>query len=184
MAGVANLTGGSPIALHTATVLSIAAALLASLSYAAAAIYTKRSLAGVPAPTLALGQQVAALAWLAIPAAAQLPAARPSPAALGSLAALAVLSTALAFVLFFRLIARIGPTLTATVTYIIPAFGMLWGALFLDERVTRGMLAGFACIALSVALVNDAWAWRDAGPVRFEAPRVTETTPGSATPPR
>jgi drug/metabolite transporter (DMT)-like permease len=154
LVGVAVLTGWSPVPLDAVTGLSVGAMLLASLSYAAAGIYSKRALAGVPAPTLALGQQVGALAWLAIPALLTLPAAPPAPAALGALAALAILSTALAFVLFFRLIARVGPTRTQTVTYLIPAFGMLWGHLFLDEPISGGMLAGFACIVASMVLVT------------------------------
>jgi drug/metabolite transporter (DMT)-like permease len=154
LAGVAVLTGWSPVPLDAATMLAIGATLAASLSYAASGVYVKRALSGISAPTLALGQQVGAAAWLTVPALLMLPSAEPTPAALGALAALAVLSTALAFVLFFRLIARIGPTRTQTVTYITPAFGMLWGALFLGERITGGMLAGFALVAASMVLVN------------------------------
>jgi len=72
-----------------------------------------------------------------------------------ALAALAVLCTALAYPLYFRLIASAGPTRTTTVTYLIPLFGMLWGALFRGEAVTRGMVAGLACILASIVLVND-----------------------------
>jgi drug/metabolite transporter (DMT)-like permease len=154
LAGVGVLTGWSPVALDAMTLLSIGAALLASLAYAGAGVYSKRALSGVPPLTLALGQQVGALAWLAIPALWLLPQARPTPTSLGALAALAVLSTALAYVLFFWLLERIGPTRTQTVTYIVPAFGMLWGALFLDEAITGGMLAGFGFIAVSMVLVN------------------------------
>jgi len=154
LAGVAVLTGWSPVPLDGAAALAIGATLAASLSYAASGVYVKRALSGISAPTLALGQQVGAAAWLVVPALVVLPSAEPTPAALGALAALAVLSTALAFVLFFRLIARVGPTRTQTVTYITPAFGMLWGALFLGERITGGMLAGFALVAASMVLVN------------------------------
>jgi len=165
--GVAILTGWSPIPLNSATALSILVTLVATLSYAAAGIYSKRALSGIPVPTLALGQQVAALAWLAIPAAAQVPSIRPNLGAVAALAALALLSTALAYVLYFRLIARVGPTLTSRVTYIAPVFGMLGGAHFLGERSTRGMLVGFACVALSIALVNDGWLDRFARVLRL-----------------
>lgn len=154
LVGVAILTGWSPIALDKSTSLSIGATLLASLSYATSGIYIKRQLHGIPAPSLALGQQLGALAWLAVPATLLWPAATPALSAIGALAALAVLSTALAFVLFFRVIARIGPTRTATVTYIAPAFGMLGGAIFLGEPITGGMLAGFGIIAISMLMVN------------------------------
>jgi hypothetical protein len=70
------------------------------------------------------------------------------------MAGLAVLSTALAFVLFFRTLERIGPVRTQSVTYLVPAFGMLWGSLFLGEEITSGMLAGFALIIASMLMIN------------------------------
>lgn len=152
--GVAVLTGWSPVTLDGTALASIGATLLASLSYASAGVFSKRTLSGVAPATLALGQQVGALAWLAVPSLLLLPDVPPPSSAVASLAALAVLSTALAFVLFFRLLERVGPTRTQTVTYIVPLFGMLWGSLFLGEEITGGMLAGFACIAVSMVLVN------------------------------
>ena len=155
LAGVAVLVGWSPIALTTATLLSIAALLIATAGYGLAGVYTKRLLPGVPAPTLALGQQVGAAAWLIVPALWQLPDVRPATGALLSLVALAVVCTAVAYVLFFRLLAAVGPTKTTTITYLIPVFGSAWGALFLHESLTWGMLAGLACILGSIVLVNE-----------------------------
>jgi drug/metabolite transporter (DMT)-like permease len=66
-----------------------------------------------------------------------------------------VLCTALAYPLYFHLIAAVGPTNTTTVTYLIPLFGTVWGALFLGEPVTAGMLVGLAMILGSVLLVNE-----------------------------
>jgi len=153
-AGVAIVAGWSSVDFTTPAALSIAAVLVGSLSYAASGIYAKRTLAGIPSSTLALGQQAGAAAWLAIPAMLWLPSSPPSPEAVGSLLALAVLATSLAFVLYYRLIARIGPTLTQTVTYLIPLFGIAWGALFLNERITPGMLIGCGLIIGSIALVG------------------------------
>jgi drug/metabolite transporter (DMT)-like permease len=152
--GVGVLLGWSPVPLDGGTLLGVGAMLVAACCYAIAGIYTKRNLAGVPAVSLALGQQLAATAWLAAPAVWQLPDARFTTAAVTSLVALAVLCTAVAYLLYFFLIARVGPTRTTTVTYLIPVFGTLWGVLFLDEPVTRGMVAGLACILASVVLVN------------------------------
>jgi drug/metabolite transporter (DMT)-like permease len=154
-AGVAVLVGWSPVAPTGAVLASIAAMLVASAAYALSGVYAKQRLAGVPAATLAIGQQLGAVVWLAPPALWRLPAADPAPGALLALLALAVLCTALAYPLYFRLIASAGPTRTTTVTYLIPLFGMLWGVLFLGEAVTRGMLAGLACILVSIVLVND-----------------------------
>jgi drug/metabolite transporter (DMT)-like permease len=158
--GVTVLVGWSPIAFTSATALGVLAMLLAAASYSAAGVYTKRRLAGAPASTLALGQQLAAGVWLVAPALVRLPQAHPTPAALWALAGLAVLSTALAYPLYFYLIAHVGPTKASSVTYVVPVFGMAWGALFLGEPITGGMVAGFLCIAGSMALVTGAWKGR------------------------
>jgi len=147
--------GWSPIAPTGAVLASVAAMLVASAAYAVSGVYAKQRLAGVPAATLAIGQQLGAVVWLAPPALWRLPAAEPAPGALLALVALAVLCTALAYPLYFRLIASAGPTKTTTVTYLIPLFGMLWGVVFLGEAVTRGMVAGLACILASIVLVNE-----------------------------
>lgn len=155
VAGVAVLVGWSPIEMTTTVALSILAVLVATCSYVLATVYAKRNLAGVPAQTLALGQQLGAAVLLAVPAAVRVPHAHPTTTALLALAALAVICTAVAYLLFFRLVASIGPTKLSTVTYLIPVFGTAWGALFLGEPVTRGMIAGLALILASVVLVNE-----------------------------
>jgi drug/metabolite transporter (DMT)-like permease len=91
---------------------------------------------------------------LAAPAAAMWPSRWPSATAWASLAALAVLCTGIALVLYFRLIARLGASRAITVTFLIPLFGVLWGALFLGERVTPWMLLGCAVILAGTALVT------------------------------
>ncbi len=65
-----------------------------------------------------------------------------------------IVCTGVALVLFFRLISRVGPAKAITVTYLIPAFGVFWGYLFLDEPVTGDMLGGCAIILLGTALAN------------------------------
>jgi len=64
---------------------------------------------------------------------------------------LALVCSAAAYVLYFRLIADIGPTRAMTVTFLMPAFGMLWGRLFLDETITLPMLAGAVLIVAGTA---------------------------------
>lgn len=153
--GVAVMVGWSPLEATTATVLSVLAMLAASASYAAAGIYARLRLRDVPVHTLALGQQLGALLWLAVPGLAWMPRHVPSTEALLSVLALGMLSTAVAYVLFFRLLASLGPTKTATVTYLIPVTGLMWGVALLDEPVTRGMLAGLGIVLGSVMLVNE-----------------------------
>jgi drug/metabolite transporter (DMT)-like permease len=68
--------------------------------------------------------------------------------------ALAVLSTAVAYLLFFYLISSAGPTATSTVTLIVPVFGLIFGVLFLDEPVGFGTIAGLAVILSSVVFIT------------------------------
>jgi drug/metabolite transporter (DMT)-like permease len=60
--------------------------------------------------------------------------------------------TALAYILYFRLLARAGPTTAMTVTYLIPVFGVTWGALLLDERLSAASMAGGLLVLAGVAL--------------------------------
>jgi drug/metabolite transporter (DMT)-like permease len=152
--GVVVMVGWSPLPLTGPTLLGVLAMLAGSASYAASGVYIRRRLAGVPTPTLAFGQQLGALAWVALPALVWPPATVPPRLAIGAVVALGVLSTAVAYLLYFRLIARVGPTRTSTVTYLLPAFGVLWGALLLDEPISPGMVVGFAIVLVSVALAS------------------------------
>jgi drug/metabolite transporter (DMT)-like permease len=153
--GVAVMVGWGPMALDGATALSVLAMLVASASYASSGIYTKLKLNGVSTYSLALGQQLGALVWLAIPGVVLVPRSMPSPAAVGSLLALGLLSTGVAYLMFFELLERVGPTKTTTVTYLIPIVGMFAGAVMLGEPLTGGMLVGLVLVLASVLLVNE-----------------------------
>lgn len=150
IAGVGILVGWSPMPATPATFLAAGAVLVASAGYAFAGIYAKYRLADVAPAALAFGQQLAAAAWLVVPAAVTIPTTLPSTPALTATLALATLSTALAYLLYFYLIAHIGPTRTPLVTYLIPVFGTAWGALFLDEPLSPGVVVGLACILASI----------------------------------
>lgn len=152
--GVAVLVGWSPFALTPPVLLSVGAMLLASLCYALGSVYTRKRLSEAPTFTLAVGQQLGAAAWLVTPAVLIGPLAPPTAPAMWALLGLALLSTAVAYVLFFNLIARVGPTRTVSVTYVVPAFGILWGAVFLREHITAGMLIGLGLILLSLTLIT------------------------------
>ncbi|HEU4700769.1 MAG TPA: DMT family transporter [Gemmatimonadales bacterium] len=153
--GVAVMVGWSPAPLTAPTLLAIAALLAASASYAGAGIYARLALRGVPTHTLALGQQLGALAWLAVPGLVWAPRHVPPAPALWATLALGALSTGVAYLLYFRLLERLGPTGTSTVTYLLPVAGLLWGAALLGEPVTAGLIAGLALVLASVVLVNE-----------------------------
>ncbi len=93
---------------------------------------------------------------LAVPAALAWPAAMPGAGAWGAVAMLALLCSALAYVLFFGLIARIGAARALAVTFMIPPFGVLWGVLFLGEAFTVAMGIGCAVILAGTALSTGA----------------------------
>jgi len=152
--GVAVLVGWDPISLNGAVLLSVGAVLAASFSYALGGVYAKRTFAGVPSITLAIGQQAAAAALLLPLAVATLPGELPSEAVALSVLGLALLCTAAAYLLYFYLIRSVGPTKTLTVTFLIPVFGLLFGVLLLGEPVGIGTLIGLGVILTSVALVT------------------------------
>jgi drug/metabolite transporter (DMT)-like permease len=102
---------------------------------------------------LAGGSNVAAAAVLLPFALAAPPAGLPTADALRAAVALGVLCTGVAYLLYFRLITDVGPARALTVTFLIPVFGMLWGAVFLGEAVTAPMLAGGALVLVGTGLI-------------------------------
>ena len=152
--GVAVLVGWTPIALNWIVLLSVGASLTAALSYALGGVYAKRTFVDAPLLALAIGQQTGAAMLLLPPAVVNLPAKVPSPAVAFSVVALSLLSTAVAYLLYFYLLANVGPTKTLTVTFLVPVSGLLFGVLFLGEPVGIGTLIGLGTILSSVALVT------------------------------
>jgi drug/metabolite transporter (DMT)-like permease len=133
---------------------AVAAALAASLSYGVSASYTKRRLTGVDPLALATGTQLAAALLLAPLALVAWPARPPSALAWGCAVLLAIASTGIAYVIFFRLIARVGPARAITVTFLVPVFGVFWGWLALGETPTAGMALGAAVVLAGTALAT------------------------------
>ncbi|MBN3803140.1 DMT family transporter [Paraburkholderia sp. Ac-20336] len=143
-----------PPATPATVALAAAAALGATLLYGIAANYTKRYLTGVDALTVAAGTMLGATIVLLPLAVIDWPAAPISLRAWGAVIGLGVACTGIAYMMFFHLVAIIGPARTITVTFVIPVFGILWGALFLGEAVSPGMLEGCAVILLGTALAT------------------------------
>ena len=171
IAGVAVLVGWTPIALNGVVLLSVGATLVASLSYALAGTYAKRTFVGASPLALAIGQLTGAATLLFPLAAVSLPGKVPSSAVTFSVLALALLCTAIAYLLYFRLITNVGPTKTLTVTYLVPAFGLVFGVLFLGEPVGVGTFVGLGIIFSSVALVTEI---RPKWPERGSSTQITD----------
>jgi drug/metabolite transporter (DMT)-like permease len=158
--GVTVLVGWDPIAMNWAVALSVGAMLAASLAYALGSVYAKRTFADSPPLAIASGQLTAA-AMLMLPlAAVSAPEQSPSTIVVLSVLGLALPSTAVAYMLYFRLIANVGPTSTSTVTLLVPLFGLLFGVVLLDEPVGVGTLAGLVLILSSVTLITGLGAMR------------------------
>jgi drug/metabolite transporter (DMT)-like permease len=151
---VAEGASFKPGASAVTTGWAVLACVAATMLYAFSAHFSKRYLAAVPPLAVAAGSQLAAALVLAPAALALHPHALPSARAWGALLCLGVGCTALAYVLFFRLIARVGAAKTMAVPFLVPAFGVLWGVLFLAETVTVAMAAGSALIVLGTALAT------------------------------
>jgi drug/metabolite transporter (DMT)-like permease len=161
--GVAGLSWGKaelkPGELGVSPALAIAACVLATALYGLGANLTRKTLQGVPPMAVAAGSQMASTLALALPAWWWWPQQMPGPAAWGAVLLLALGCTGLAYVLYFRLIANVGSTRAISVTFLIPAFAIGWGALVLGEMPTGTMLAGCAVILAGTALATGVLRW-------------------------
>jgi drug/metabolite transporter (DMT)-like permease len=153
IAGVALLIGWNPAALDLPPLWAIAAVLAAALLYAVAGVYTRIRAQGIPPMATAAASQLASAALVLPFVAVAPPASMPTALEWLNVIALALLSSALAFILYFQLIRNVGPVKTLTVNFLTPLFGVGGGALLLGERITPNMLGGAAVIILGTALV-------------------------------
>jgi len=157
-AGVAWLLGPNLLAGAGAGLWAELAVLGGALSYALSAIYGRRVRSlGLQPIEVAAGQATAAMLFLtplalAIDRPWTLPA--PSPAAAASVLAIAALSTALAYVVYFRILAGAGATNVLLVTLLVPLTSIVLGALFLGERLVARQFLGFAFVALGLAFID------------------------------
>lgn len=132
--------------------VAVFAAILASAFYGVGANYTKRHAGNLSSLAIATGSQLGA-AIVLLPATVLLwPTGPISAQAWISVAIMGVASTGIAYILYFRLIANVGPAKAITVTYLIPAFAVFWGAVFINESVTTTMIYGCAIILIGTAL--------------------------------
>jgi drug/metabolite transporter (DMT)-like permease len=132
---------------------AVGAAIVAAFCYGLIATYIKRWASEVPSRGMAVGSQLAAGTLLIPFIALWPPAGPPTPGVVASILALGLVCSALAYLLYFRLITDLGATGALTVTYLIPVFGVLWGTLFLGETLTLTMLAGGALVILGTVFV-------------------------------
>jgi len=155
LSGVIILLGWSPIVLSPKVIFSATLSILAAVSYGFGGAYAKKAFEGVDSLSLAIGQQLAAALVLMPLALTKIPSGPISSSVIVSVVGLAIFCTSLAYILYFNLIANVGPAKTLTVTFLVPVFGVIWGIVFLNENVTPGMLVGLVIILSSISIMND-----------------------------
>ncbi len=134
--------------------LAVAAALGGSFLYGVAGNFTRRYASHIKPLAVATGSQISAALVLLPIAVITWPEAPISTTAWAAAIVMGFFSTALAYILYFRLIANTGPTNAITVTYLIPLFAMILGAVVIDEPITLPMVIGCAVILLGTSLAT------------------------------
>jgi drug/metabolite transporter (DMT)-like permease len=147
LAGLDTETGWWAIAGTLAVVLS-------SLSYACGGIYGQVQVRDIPGPVLATGNMLAAAVVLAPLAIVDPPTDVPGPTALAGLLGLILIPTFAGQLLLFRVLRLYGSRKLSIVTYLMPAFAVLYGAALLDEPVTTAIVAGFLLVLAGAALAS------------------------------
>lgn len=160
LSGVAVLTHTGPVALNQEVLLGALACLIATCCYALAGFFTRRWVSergGLDSKLVAFASQLGATLLLLPPFLYSVTSNPPrSWGGIGlwlAVAALGLVCTAFAYVIYFRLIANVGPIKSFSITFLIPIFGVLWGALFLNEQLSWAHLAGGVLIAIALLLV-------------------------------
>jgi len=158
LVGTVVLLGWTPKPMTGEQLFATLLSVLATAIYGFTIVFTKVHLKeaspmGTSAGTLLLGAAVLApFVFTPFAAAPHALATVPSNAWL-AVVGLAVISTAIAFILYYRLIADVGPVKAITTTLLVPVFGMIWGVIFLGEPVTPGRIAGCAIILCGCSLI-------------------------------
>jgi drug/metabolite transporter (DMT)-like permease len=134
-----------------------------SLAYALGNVYSRRNVRGLPPLVPAVFQVTFAfliVGVIALVLERPWETVRPDPAAWFSVIWLGVFGSGLAYVLYFRLLARWGATRTSLVAYLLPVYGIVLGFLVLQEHIDITLILGTALIIAGVAIVNSPWGQR------------------------
>jgi drug/metabolite transporter (DMT)-like permease len=156
LAGVVVMIGPDALSALGRNVVAQLACLAAALSYAFAGVYGRR-FRGQPSLQVAAGQlNASTILLIPIVIVIDRPWTVPLPSmtTLGALLALAILSTALAYVIFFRILSRAGATAISLVTFLIPVSAILLGTLILGEQLSPRHVVGMIAIACGLAAID------------------------------
>jgi len=159
-AGVALLTAGSVSFRSTHGLLAVGAVLITSALWSVGANFTRRRLGGIDNLALTVGSLAVAALALTPMALAAWPAQTPPLRAWLEVIFLGVASSGLGFLLYYRLLRRIGTVRAMSVTFLNPVVALISGALYLDEVITLQTLAGAAVVLVGTALSLGLWPGR------------------------
>lgn len=154
LAGVALLVQLGPVQVDLPVMLAVLACVAASASYGFGAILMKRATLVHDPLSASAAVHVAAALLLLLPAGVAAPRIEVSAGALAALAVLGTFTSGFMYWISMRLLREIPASAATSSAFMIPMFGVSWGALFLGEPVTAGMLPGVALVLLACALVT------------------------------
>lgn len=155
--GVMVAVGIGDLSLGNADTQSQLAVLVAAACYGVSGVYARNAFRGMPALVPATGQLTCGAIMLA-PVALVLhgvPRALPSLPALASVVALSVFGTAIAYILLYWLIDKVGATRSSMVTYLTPPFALVYGSTLLGEHITPNALIGLGLVIVGILFANN-----------------------------
>ena len=153
LVGVGIIINLGPIPLTTQTLIAAAACVTATCLYGFIMVYTRKYTKGVPNMGIAVGTLTLPALLVAPIGLMLVPPVIPPINILLSLFGLAVLCSSIAYLLYYRLIRDVGPTRAISVTFLVPVFGVIWGAIFYNESLNGGAIVGGVTVLVGVALV-------------------------------
>jgi drug/metabolite transporter (DMT)-like permease len=151
--GVSLLVGFDHVSTKPGAMWAVAGGLAAAFSYSVASAYTKAAATVEPFANAHGSMWAATL--VTVPALALFPSpGEATPGIMGAALALGIMCTGIAYLIYFKLIADVGATSALTVTFLNPIFGIMWGAIFLDEVIGWYTVVGCATVLVGTAMVT------------------------------
>ena len=153
LTGVGVIINLGPLPLNRETLTAAAATIAATCLYGFIIVYTKKYTLDAPNMGMAVGGLILPAILTAPLGLMYVPPVMPAANVVVALLGLAVLCSAVAYLLYYRLIRDLGPTRAISATFLVPVFGVAWGAIFFGETLNGGALIGGLIVLIGVALV-------------------------------
>ena len=153
--GVIIIRGGGNFEVTGLTTLAMLACMTATMLYGIGGVYVKLNAHHISPTALATGSQlIVGILFLPLIALSPIRGEMTLPI-VGYTLAFAIFCSAIAYIIYYRLLKILGPTKATTVTFLIPVFGFIWGAIFLNESITLEMIGGGAIVLSGIYFVTE-----------------------------